>query len=250
MVNRAIPWRLSSVLVLAALAAAAAALCDLTDWRLGVRWRAWGASALLLGLALTAVAATSRFRLAAAVALAIPLAMRWNLRRREETGPYGMGLPRCLALSAIVAVGMVPVAIAEARRLHVEMRTKYADRTAVYHWIASSCPVGSIFVVPPDWEDFRLFARRALIADWWAPPPAWQFTDVIEWDRRLADLSAVERPRTLAELERGYAALDCGRLRQLRERYHVGFVVLPMGRTLDCGKGVHGDAHYTVFTVD
>jgi hypothetical protein len=243
MINRAIPWRLSSVVMLAAIAAGSAAIAAPQLWRPDRRARIIGLSALALGLTACVVGGTKRFYAVALAVMGLAAVLLWLARRPIHQAVLAGSL-RVLPFG-LVTVGMLPAVYAELGRSHIDIRTSDPSRAGVYRWIRTDSPVGSVFIIPPSWTDFRLNARRALIADWWAPP---MFPhEVIEWDRRMGDLAGIPHPRTLAQVESGYAAMGCQQFESLAERYGADHVVLPSNRPLPCGSEAYRDSSFAVF---
>ena len=246
-VNRALPWRVSSVVVLGGLTAGAAALAAPTRSRITPlrRWTGWlflGAGAMAGfagGTARLWLALLAAFFIAAAGAALAHPAIRCRLRP---------SLVFALPFAATLG-GMVPVAVIEVTRSHLTIRAMEGQRAPVYDWLRSAAPPGSLFIVPPDfaWRDFRLQTGRPLVADWWSPPLFG--ADTLEWYRRLQDLSGMERPRTIEDMATGYERLDCRRIEKLRLKYGVRYAILPAGKALPCGRPVYEDISYTVFLV-
>jgi hypothetical protein len=86
----------------------------------------------------------------------------------------------------------------------------------------------SVFLVPPNWGQFRLLANRAIIIDFKAFP----FTDqgIWEWYQRI--LRCYGRPKSLGfkmlpELQSHYSNITDEQLRSLQHQYGFDYVVLP-----------------------
>ncbi len=232
-VNRAFLWRLSVLVMLAAVTCGAAAVAG----HRVARGR-WGWAAVLVGLALFALGGTARLRVAAlaaaAVALCSSLRKQTRVRRMlSDLGPF-----------ALVTIAMGAVACRGLARSHVALRPKDSDARGVYAWARTHTPPASIFIVPPEWRDFRLNAQRALIADWWAPPMYPR--DVIEWWGRMRDLTGLDDPDSLEVVKKSYEQLDCNRANFLQRRYGARYVVLPASRELPCGRVSYVDGSYRV----
>jgi hypothetical protein len=86
----------------------------------------------------------------------------------------------------------------------------------------------SVFLVPPNWGQFRLLANRAIVIDFKAFP----FTDqgIWEWYQRI--LRCYGRPKSLGfkilpELQSHYSNMTDEQLRSLQHQYGFDYVVLP-----------------------
>jgi hypothetical protein len=232
-VNRAYLWRLSVLVMLAAVTCAAAAVaghCAARDQ--------WGWAAVLAGLALFALGGTARLRLAAFAAVAVALCSALGVHTRvrrvlSDLGPF-----------ALVTIAMGIVASRGVARSHVALRPMDSDARGVYAWARTHTPPASIFMVPPEWRDFRLNAERAVIADWWATPR--YPPDAMEWWSRMRHLTGLGNPGSLEEVEESYKQLDCSRANFLQERYGARYVVLPASRELPCGRVSYIDGSYRV----
>jgi hypothetical protein len=245
-VNRADPWRLSSILMLAGLACGCAALANLEFEWLRSRQGIAGASAMGAGIVLFLVAGTQRLRLAVPIALFAGLASAVT----KYSPASGRTIRRIVATipAILLTLGMLPVAYKETTRSHVEIRTTDPARAPLYDWARSKAPSGSVFIIPPDWKDFRLNAQRAIIVDWWVPPM--RPSEIIEWYDRLIHLTGVNQPRIFAEVESAYATLDCTHAEKLRQRYRATHLVMPAKRRLYCGPEVYRDNHFVVLQLD
>jgi hypothetical protein len=240
-VNRAMPWRLSSFVLLVGLVLGSAALASGPDAS-----RSRGAAWVVLGLALVGlgVFGTDRMRLAVVMAAAVPLL---DLVTRKSAGRVRS---RLLGVQlAVVLAGMLPVALAEWPRSHLDIQTQIVDRRAVYEWIRAETPTDAVLLVPPDWKDFRLQTLRGLIADWWATPATG--ADILQWYRRVEDLTGAADVATLEEYSAAYDAnLTCQHVTRLALDYGVSYQVLPTHTTAHrCGTEVYSDDHFTVFAL-
>jgi hypothetical protein len=246
-VNRAIPWRLSSIVMLAGLVCGCAALANLEPERFRSRLGIAGATAMIAGFVIFLIAGTQRLRLAVPIALLAGFASaltQWSPASGRTTRRMVAIIPPIL-----LTLGMLPVAYKETSTLsHVKIRTTDPARASLYDWARSKASPGSVFIIPPDWKDFRLNAQRAIIVDWWVPPMG--SSEIFEWYDRLIHLTGVNQPRIFIEVESAYAKLDCTRTEELRQRYRATHLVLPVKRMLDCGPEVYRDDHFVVLQLD
>ena len=219
--------------------------------RAGSGWRrtSTGATALpwwvlaYAALVLSAVCGTTRMRWAVLVAGAVPIAVSWVRNLPSDATAHGFSM---LPL-AVLLVGMGPVALAEFRKSHVDIRPIEGTRSHVYSWVQSNTPVDSLWAVPLDWKDFRLNAQRAIVADWSATPfyPA----DVIEWHRRMRDLTGLPEIRTADQVNAAYEAMNCDRVDYLQKTYGVDYVVTASSNDMPCGVSVYQDDRFKVWRV-
>jgi hypothetical protein len=134
---------------------------------------------------------------------------------------FGVSL---LALGALGAVGWDRTGDFAARSNMLSPQGPGGGMKPVYDWIAASTPRDALFVTPPGLETFRLQARRAIIADWKAVPHLPD--EVMEWYRRLEDVSARRGFRGRHDLDAGYRSMTPERLTSLRNKYGADHALL------------------------
>ena len=131
----------------------------------------------------------------------------------------------------ILLVGVVALAIAA--QPGDGLRSRYSlllqgpamhDEAALYEFVRAATPVDARFVVPPDMDYFRFEAGRAVVVDFKGVPM--NSAGLLEWYRRIEDVSGVRHPATMTAAGNGYHTIDTGRLDMLRCRYGVSFAVL------------------------
>jgi hypothetical protein len=91
-------------------------------------------------------------------------------------------------------------------------------------------------------QTFRLAARRAIVADTYAD--SFRPEDVLEWYRRICDLSGLDYsadlpayPRQAAE--RGYEQMDMARAGMLARKYGMDYIVVQADRHKGDLSGLH-----------
>lgn len=99
--------------------------------------------------------------------------------------------------------------------------------TDIARWAKSNTPADSIWLTPPDFENFRLLAERAIVVDYTSIP----FKDAAmrEWRSRMRiAYGDVEGSGFwgLDEMKASYRASDPARLRQVGRRYGATYAVL------------------------
>jgi hypothetical protein len=95
--------------------------------------------------------------------------------------------------------------------------------TELYKWCKTT-PGSSIFLTPPKLQNFRLHGERAIVVDWKSTPI--DPDGLVEWYKRIEDVSGIKDVRTKKDADAGYLALDVERLRYLRSKYNINFAVL------------------------
>ncbi len=96
----------------------------------------------------------------------------------------------------------------------------------LYAWLRANTPKDAQVLAPPGLERFRLASERAIVADWKSSSA----TDLVEWYRRLEDISGRRGFHTRDEVVAGYDALDEKRLDALRDEYKLSYAVIIRGR--------------------
>ena len=102
-----------------------------------------------------------------------------------------------------------------------------AEGDEVAAFVRQSTPEDSIFLTPPNWGQFRILARRAIVVDYEAFP----FADlaIAEWYERLITCYGNPTNRGLAmvnELEENYRHIDDNTLLALQKKYKIAYAVL------------------------
>lgn len=92
----------------------------------------------------------------------------------------------------------------------------------LYKWCAATEKT-STFMVPPDLENFRLHAKRAIIVDW--KSLSVHPDDVVEWYNRIQDISGVKNVASLVAAKEGYLQLDLPQLNNLVQKYNIDYIV-------------------------
>lgn len=124
-----------------------------------------------------------------------------------------------------------------------------ADERALYDWTAQT-PLDAVFLVPPELENFRLQARRAIVVDWKSTPILPD--ELQEWYRRIEQVAGRPDVRSRKDAERGYAAMDRARLQALATRYGARYAVFDAEATAAAAvcAPIYGNAHYFVCALE
>jgi len=103
----------------------------------------------------------------------------------------------------------------------------YKDRVDVEKYALLNTPAESVFLTPPNWGEFRILARRAIVVDFKAFP----FSDkaMEEWYNRM--LACYGNPRNhgfhmIDEMNEKYKDLNDETLKSLRKKYKFSYAVL------------------------
>lgn len=80
------------------------------------------------------------------------------------------------------------------------------------------------FLIPPGLGNFRLHTERAVVVDWKSTPVDPE--GLIEWYRRIQDISGKTALTSYKESDAGYKNMDITRLRHLKDRYEVNYAVV------------------------
>ncbi|HTQ45329.1 MAG TPA: DUF6798 domain-containing protein, partial [Polyangiaceae bacterium] len=142
--------------------------------------------------------------------------------------------PRLAALvAAFVFYGQVKGPLDSVRARSNLVTGMPGPETDMYGWILANTGKDAVFLSPPGLERFRLASERAIVVDWKAT--AYAPAEVLEWYRRLEDVSGRSNPRGRDDVIAGYEALDRARLDALRERYHLSYAVVTKGHEAALG---------------
>ncbi|MGI9037997.1 MAG: DUF6798 domain-containing protein [Gemmatimonadota bacterium] len=243
----AFPWRLSTLVIVFAVLAVAGAIFR-PPGRADQRPAAVRAT-------LAAVAAAALFaagvgivpvRVGVAIGLGLVMALRsgWG---RSNAAVDARSRPRAAARDAghlaLLLVAFVPVVWHGLGLSHLDIRPEDERRSDLYAWARNSSPDDAVFAVPPGWIDFRLVARRAVVADHKSPPVLPD--ELAAWVERLRALTGIETGAEAAELDTAFLAADCLRLRLLSERYRARYAIRRV-ETPPCGHVVYSDAEFAI----
>jgi hypothetical protein len=235
------PWRFSYFSILMGLMIGAGALVTRTgQWsshRLTV-----GVSGLLLGAAVLTRYMGSVLWIAGIAAWLLPLALFLSDRFRGSHPRWRLWT--AVAPLLLITLGFVPVVKVGLDGSHIAIRTS-EGRQRLYTWARTETAEHSVFVIPPDWSDFRLVAQRAVVVDWWAVPR--HPRDRLEWGRRMSGVTGMALPITRLQAHQAVAAIECRGAVTLAEVYGARYFVVPQDRQLDCGTVAYSDSRYRVY---
>ncbi len=143
------------------------------------------------------------------------------------------------AAAALVFFGLAKEPLSGLRAHSTLLNGMPGAETDLYAWLRANTPKDATILSPPGLERFRLASERPIIVDWKASTYA--PSELVEWYRRLEDVSGHPGLRGRDEVVGGYDAMDRSRLEALRQKYHLTYAVVGRGREAALG-------HRTVYT--
>ncbi|MGK4006435.1 DUF6798 domain-containing protein [Sorangium sp. So ce1036] len=118
----------------------------------------------------------------------------------------------------------------------------------MYAWIRANTSKDALFLTPPQLARFRLIGERAIVVDWKAS--TYVPSELVEWYRRLEDVSGRKGFRSAKELFNGYGRLDAARLDSLQKKYKFNYVVVARGRERNLpGKVVYKNSRFVILSL-
>lgn len=173
------------------------------------------------------IVSTHGLWLAAAVLgiLLLRVGLQWEfgLSLRSHHGLTGGALVALL----LVAVVTQPSDGKQSRYSLIVQSPELADERDLFAFVRRSTPRDAQFLTPPDLDYFRLEGERATIVDLKAMPI--NKSGLIEWYRRLADVSGVNHPANTGDVITGFGTLDNARINRLRKEYGITYIVTRAG---------------------
>jgi hypothetical protein len=148
------------------------------------------------------------------------LAAFWAIRRSRR-------VVRARALLGLVLVITLSLPQGSPLAPETDMRVEIAEAAEMAKYARTHTPSQAVFLTPPDWGQFRLLARRAIVVDFKAFP--FQDMAMAAWYERLTTCYGTPQATGFAmlpALKGHYAGLDDPRLEALRNRYGIGYAVL------------------------
>lgn len=150
-----------------------------------------------------------------------------------------------IAYSAVSCVSFALPSVKGYRSRSNLLTKQTSPETDLYHWVRAKTPRDALFLSPPRLEGFRLVGERAIIVDW--KGSAYAPSELVEWYRRLEDISGAEGFRKSSQVVAGYNRLDAARVDRLKQKYGIDYVVAPRGREKSLpGKVVYRNKRYVV----
>ncbi len=119
----------------------------------------------------------------------------------------------------LARVGAAVFAIAFANTLYGPPSPS-PDRVSVSAWVRENTPPDTIFVIPPDWPEFRLDAGRAVVEQFKTFP--YQDENMLRWYERIIDVYG----DSSTVMDTRYHGIDDARLCFLAEKYNAAYAVL------------------------
>lgn len=98
---------------------------------------------------------------------------------------------------------------------------------ALCQWVRRETPKDAIFLIPPDFPEFRFHCRRAIVVDWKGDPLLPK--DFMAWIRRMEDVTGRSPLKGPHDVKRFYS-LDNEQLRKVARRYKAEYIVTRNGK--------------------
>jgi hypothetical protein len=96
------------------------------------------------------------------------------------------------------------------------------DKNRLLAWVRST-PKDSLFLIPPNFDDFRVMTRRAVVVDWKTNPV--KPGEVMEWYQRLLAVSGTEPPLSLKSVMAGYQNMSEERFREICRQFGINYAI-------------------------
>jgi len=182
-------------------------------------------------------------------------ALFWAGSRLLERLRVQLPGPRALLLR-YGAYALIPYAVYACYRIGQPHVATYKERSTLikgmrgpeadmFAWIRANTPKEATFLTPPQMERFRLGAERPIVVDW--KGSAYVPSELVEWYRRLEDVSGRRGFKRDDDIYDGYGALDAERVERLKQKYGIDYVVVGRGKERDLpGKVVYQNGRFTV----
>ncbi len=111
-----------------------------------------------------------------------------------------------------------------------------SDWDRLCEWVRTHTPEDAVFIIPPQNEDFRLRAERAVVAD--LKSNAFEESQTIEWWERIRRLLNLDSPPRLRPgysdfIDARYRTLEPAQIRSLARDYGAAYAVTPAGMDMD-----------------
>ncbi|MCP4381240.1 MAG: hypothetical protein GY798_07450 [Hyphomicrobiales bacterium] len=234
-VTRLFPWRLAPFVILLSLLMLAAAL--ITGWTgpQAIRQRVWAPWRVLVLLSCLAILFFNSNKIEQRLILALftaALSAGWAIQANAGAGKLRVSLssPKVMAFAtcstALILVAGLTLNV-DRGKYNLVVEVDDQDKYELYDWVRST-PEDSLFLIPPNFQDFRLLTRRAVVVDWKANPVA--PGEVMEWRRRILIVSGIEPPLSFGSVMKGYQGMSGKRLRNIRSEFGISHAIF---RTTD-----------------
>lgn len=93
----------------------------------------------------------------------------------------------------------------------------------LYQWVKTTNK-STVFLTPPNLQNFRLHGERAIIVDWKSTPI--DPKGLIEWYIRIQDITGLKEVSSSKNADKGYLNMNRKRLVSLTNRYDINYAVL------------------------
>ncbi len=153
----------------------------------------------------------------ASLVLFLVVAATWKNRRIR------LGSPRTVVLAGSLSVfGFLFLAIPNAAAVRDRYQPSRPELQNFFSWVRQT-EKDTLFVVPPDLGLFRIRSLRSIVVDFKSLPLI--ADGVVEWEKRIREISGVSTWATLSDLVHGYGSMGRERYCALLQRYSPNYVV-------------------------
>jgi hypothetical protein len=136
-------------------------------------------------------------------------------------------------------------ALARPGTFDVNGRHRYKNWIDVQIWAADNTPKDADFIIPPQKQGFRIYAKRSIFADWKDGTMASFSTEFGElWLARMHEFSV--DPISQLSVTEGYEKLKTQDFLRIAKQYGQDYVVVDSQQRLSLPE-VHGNAEYRIY---
>jgi len=146
------------------------------------------------------------------------LLSEWRLRFAESVPP---------AMAIILFASFAARPLSDIEQRSNLLRESPRGLGALCQWVQRETPKDAIFLIPPDFPEFRFHCRRAIVVDWKGDPLLPK--DFMAWIRRMEDVTGRSPLKGPPDVKRFYS-LDNEQLRKVARRYKAEYIVTRKGK--------------------
>jgi hypothetical protein len=127
------------------------------------------------------------------------------------------------AVGAVICLLIIFASHSTHSRNHLNLASKRESQSEIFNYVKENTPEEAVFLTPIFMDGFRYFAQRAVVVEWKNIP--FDKLMLIEWYKRLSDVSMVSNPKSLKLVDDGYHGLTESDLQKLASKYSAGFAI-------------------------
>jgi len=229
-VTRLFPWRLAPFAMLFAQLVFVSALIIAWTGPAAIRqciWSTWRTLALLFCLVALLFHYHAPGQLLILGVFTTALVLGWICHAVARAERLGVLFTSQKGMVTATVVATLVLVTSSALRVNREdfdlvLAPGNTDKHELFVW-ASGTPKDSLFLIPPNFEDFRVMTRRAVVVDWKTNPV--RPGEVMEWSERLLTVSGTERPLSLNSVMAGYQDMSDARFREICHQFGISYAI-------------------------